>query len=600
MFGTKTHKSVAALLLGMASLLEPRIATAATALQLSGSIAGVVTDPLGIPQMGATVMLYNRLDRMSEKVMTNERGEFLFSGLFPSLYSVRVTLATYLPAFRQGITVQPGARSLLNVNLGGLFSTIQFSYPSLENGSLITDDWKWVLRSASATKPVLRFIEKNPTSDPYATTHRTAAFSDTRGVLKLSAGEGGLLTSTGNEADLGTAFALATSLYGNNILEVSGNVGYGSATGVPTAAFRTSYSRSVAGGAPEVSLTMRQMFLPSRLGASLSGNESAIPMLRTVSAAYDDRTQLSDEITLQYGFAMDSVQFMEHMNYFSPYARLAYAMGDGAELVFAYTSGNARPDLAGNNSADSLQRDLSNLAVFPNISLRGGRPKIQRGQEYEITYSRKAGSRTFYVSAYRESVANAALSMVSPDSQFAAGDVLPDLFSGSSVFNAGDYTSAGYTAAVTQNVGEHVSATVMYGSMGALTADNRELVTNSPDELRSLIHESRRHAATARVTATSPWTGTHMVASYQFTSDHRWAMPGNMYSTQAIRQTPGLNVYIRQPIPGLGLLPWRMEATADLRNLLAQGYLPLSTVSGQSVLLVETPRSFRGGLSFIF
>ena len=48
------------------------------------------------------------------------------------------------------------------------------------------------------------------------------------------------------------------------------------------------------------------------------------------------------------------------------------------------------------------------------------------------------------------------------------------------------------------------------------------------------------------------------------------------------------------------MLPWRMEATADLRNMLAQGYLPLGMASGQRVLLVETPRSFRGGLSFIF
>jgi hypothetical protein len=48
------------------------------------------------------------------------------------------------------------------------------------------------------------------------------------------------------------------------------------------------------------------------------------------------------------------------------------------------------------------------------------------------------------------------------------------------------------------------------------------------------------------------------------------------------------------------MLPWRMEATADLRNMLAQGYLRLGMADGQSVLLVETPRSFRGGLSFIF
>jgi hypothetical protein len=43
-----------------------------------------------------------------------------------------------------------------------------------------------------------------------------------------------------------------------------------------------------------------------------------------------------------------------------------------------------------------------------------------------------------------------------------------------------------------------------------------------------------------------------------------------------------------------------MEASADLRNMLAQGYLPLSVVDGRRILLVQTPRSFRGGLSFIF
>jgi hypothetical protein len=126
------------------------------------------------------------------------------------------------------------------------------------------------------------------------------------------------------------------------------------------------------------------------------------------------------------------------------------------------------------------------------------------------------------------------------------------------------------------------------------------VVSNSPDELRSMIRSSRQQAATARITATSPWTGTHMIASYQWTGDPRAVMPGHLYSTEAVRQLPGMNIYVRQPIPGLGGLPWRVEATADLRNLLAQGYLPLAMAGGQQLLLVETPRSFRGGLSFIF
>ena len=161
-------------------------------------------------------------------------------------------------------------------------------------------------------------------------------------------------------------------------------------------------------------------------------------------------------------------------------------------------------------------------------------------------------------------------------------------------------SSSGYTAAVTQELGQHVSATVMFGSTGALTADNREIVSDSPDELRSMIHAGRRIAATARVAATAPWTGTHFIASYQVTGDHRWASPGHSYSTASVRQMPGLNLYVRQTIPGLGMLPWRMEATADLRNMLAQGYLSLGVAGGQQLMLVENPRSVRGGLSFIF
>jgi hypothetical protein len=56
---------------------------------------------------------------------------------------------------------------------------------------------------------------------------------------------------------------------------------------------------------------------------------------------------------------------------------------------------------------------------------------------------------------------------------------------------------------------------------------------------------------------------------------------------------------VRQPLPW-SLAPCRMEITADLRNLLAQGYLPLTVEGGRRVYLMQTPRAFRGGLSFIF
>ena len=596
MFKAKTHMTLTSLALGMACLAVPCVSTAATPVKLSGAIDGVVRNAGGVPQLGAAVVLYNRQDRTLDRVLTDSAGNFQFLGLSPDLYSVRVTMAAFL-AFKKDILVQPGMRSVLAVNLNSLFSTIQLAYPPIENGSLITDDWKWALRTGAAARPVQRFLPElapRPVS-----TARIAAFSDTRAILRLSAGEGAVVTGVANEADLGTAYALATSLFGSHTLQVSGNLGYGSQTGVPTAAFRTSYSRNLMGGSPEVSVTMRQLFLPGRLAAALSGSENSFPLLRTMSAAFDDHTQINEDITLRYGFALDSVAFLDHLNYFSPYARLVWSMGDGATLDVTYTSGNARPDLAGSPSSEEadLQRGLNSLALFPRMSVRAGKPKVQRGEEYEVTYSRTAGSRTFSASAYHESVSNTAITLSAPAGLYSNADLLPDVFSDSSTFNAGDFTSTGYTVALTQNLSEHVSATVLYGSVGVLTANRHELLSDNPDELRTMIRAGRRQAATARVTATIPSSGTHVVASYQWTSEGRWALPGNLYSTQAFHPMPGFNVLIRQPIPGFSK---RVEATADVRNMLAQGYLPLGMVNGRRVMLAPTPRSLRGGLAFIF
>ena len=137
---------------------------------------------------------------------------------------------------------------------------------------------------------------------------------------------------------------------------------------------------------------------------------------------------------------------------------------------------------------------------------------------------------------------------------------------------------------------------MMLGSEGALTIDNSPLVSGSPEELRSLLHEAQRHVATTRVEATVPWTKTHVVASYQWSDNDRWATPGNVYSTQPNRTMPGFNLCVHQPLPGFAR---RVEATADIRNMLAQGYLPVG-MGSQQLILIETPRMLRGGLAFTF
>jgi hypothetical protein len=578
--------------------------SAVSPVKLSGGLTGLVSDGVGVPQMGATVLLFNHEDRLFARALTDEKGGFSFLSLVPDVYSIRISLRSFVPVFRDNILVQPGVRSVLNINLTTLFSTIQLVTPPPGERALMSDDWKWVLRSASATRPVLRILPNfDPNFDPNHPRRNSAVFSETRGLVRLSGGDGGQVTGYGNEADLGTAFAVATSLFGNNQLAVSGNLGYTAQSGMATAGFRTSYTRDLGGITPVVSLTMREMVVP-RLTDAMAGGPGAmgdLPPLRTMSISLGDQAQLSETLQLQYGFSLDSVSFLDHLHYFSPYAHLNYELPDSSKIDLSYTSGNARPDLGSSQAAldSELQRDINALSLVPRVSLRDGRAKVQRGEDLEIGYSRKEGSRTYRVSAYRERVSNAALTIVAPGGLYIGGDILPDLFSSSSIFDAGNYQTLGYTASVTQNLGDNFKLTALYGSVGVLVPQSDQLSTDNPEELRSLIHASRRNAVTTRGSGTVTRSGTHFIASYQW-MEQGAITPAHMYSTQSVRPEPGLNIYVRQPIPTFFSLPWRMEASADLRNLLAQGYLPMSFADGRRLLLVQTPRSFRGGLSFIF
>src|SRR5208282_3948679 len=120
-----------------------------------------------------------------------------------------------------------------------------------------------------------RFLSQNPDAQDSS---RAVVFSQTRGVVRLSAGDGAFVGDTADEADLGTAFALATPLYGSGSLQVSGNLGYGAQAGAPATALRASYSRQLGLSQPVASITLRQLYLPGRLGGILSGPDASMPV----------------------------------------------------------------------------------------------------------------------------------------------------------------------------------------------------------------------------------------------------------------------------------------------------------------------------------
>lgn len=566
-----------------------------------GALAGQVRSAGKTPQMGATVVLMNRYHRPLQRTTTDADGRFRFDSLIPDYYAVRVAQPSFVPASHDRILVKAGLDSYLTVQLATFLSSIELVYQSPGQSSVLSEDWKWTLRSASATRPVLRFGPQRETVLT-GTARSASAFSTTGGILRLSAGDGGSSSPHGSEADLGTAFALATSLFGNNELRFSGNLGYASAAGMPAAGFRTRFARTDPDSfSPAVELTVRQVLLRHRAGqAFLSGPLASrdVPALRSLSLKFQERMNVTDHMVLDYGFALESVAFLERLNYVSPFARLRYELGRLGAVEAGYSSGVPPLDLASSPAASHesrLQQDLSGLALFPRLSLAGNRTRMQRSTGYELSFHKVAGSRTYSAGLYRERVRDLSVAMAGDTSVFDPGDLLPDLASSSSLYDLGSYSAQGFLAGLTQAFGQKWTAGAAYGQGTALTPGAGVV---APAGLRASLRPAARPWATARFAGVLPVTGTAITTAYVWTPSGA-LVPVHSWLTQRFQPAAGLNIGIRQPLPSLGA-PGRIEATAEIRNAFGQGYTSILTADSRQLLLVQFPKTIRGGLSFIF
>src|SRR5580765_7318780 len=159
---------------------------AGESISLSGQILGDVRNSNGVSQMGAAVSLYNRYDELVRRGLSNQDGRFVFDSLTPDVYSIRVSLASFVPALRRNISVLAGSENLLKIQLASALSTIELVPLTSPEGALMSDSWKWVLRSSHATRPVLRLVPQTSSSH----SAMASLFSDTSAMVKLSAGDG--------------------------------------------------------------------------------------------------------------------------------------------------------------------------------------------------------------------------------------------------------------------------------------------------------------------------------------------------------------------------------------------------------------------------
>ena len=141
-----------------------------------------------------------------------------------------------------------------------------------------------------------------------------------------------------------------------------------------------------------------------------------------------------------------------------------------------------------------------------------------------------------------------------------------------------------------------VSATVDYAYGGTLALDQERVGLQEIQEHSTL---KNRSALGAKLKGTAPGTKTHWIASYRWTSGTALT-PVDMFNASAGQTDPFLDIFLRQPLPGTSSLPGHMDVLLEVKNLLAQGYVPVVGQDRRTVYLVQSARAVRGGVEFSF
>jgi len=558
------------------------LALPAMAAPNAGKIAGIVRDSSGVPQMGATVIISREqaslspiLDSLHQELLTNDGGKFTTGALPAGSYSVKVTLAGFLPSLEQHIRVSDQQTTLLDIVLGSLFSSLEKMRHDPDQ-LVPSDEWIWVLRAASASRPVLRWQGGSaPGNDPLQETLPSAPGD--RGRIELTSGSDhpGSISNPGDAP--ATAFVYGWKLGDGGKILMAGQFNYDGVT--PGGGVATEWLPSgELGIGPETTVLVRE----TRVGGIGGGGL----VFRGFRVSHDDELTLGDRVSIRYGGEVVMAGLNGTAAALLPRAEVAVRMSD---RWLASGTVAARPWDSTNTS--DLQSAMDSLDSLPTLLLHNGRSALADNLHEEIAVERildKAS--TFTAAVFHDRSSNTAV--------FGMGnatgpDFLPDIYSNVFAYDAGATQSTGARLVYTRKFGDSTDASFIYAYGGVLAPGLGLAATGAArDELTTQYRSSFAARASGRL----PVLHTRVIASYKWIGGQAVSRL-DPYGESLYHMDPFLSLEVRQPLPYV--LSGHMEAMVDIGNLLAQGYVPLATSDG-NVVLVPSCRYFRGGFSFQF
>jgi Carboxypeptidase regulatory-like domain len=547
-----------------------------------GKLAGVVIDANGTPQMGANVELFAEAPgaAAARELLTNTQGVFSGEKLSPGLYTARVTLAGFLPTLEKHIRINPNITTVLRVELESMFASLDQLRRQPSNTAVEGDDWKWVLRSASATRPVLEWMDETQLA--------AQNVSSDRGMprlprMKLEFTDGARHPGSGSNlvSAPATAFAYDQKLGGTSRLILAGQMSYDQSA--PAGSIATVWLPTGSLGAgPHTALVLRQAKL---------GPEGQT--FRGVRIDQGGAIALGDRAILSYGGEYVLVGLGAAASSLRPRTKLDVRVNDdwSATLIFTSLPNGPGPlEAAGEAGNNALAAALNELDGFPTLMWHGGKPVLQSGWHEEAAAERKLGSHgKLQVAGFHDD--NRHVAVFGRGNDLPAGDFFQDIFSNGFAYDGGSSSTWGTRVALREKLDDDVELTAVYAFSGAL-APGEDL----NGVLRDILRTAPRHSLGVSVTGKLPRTNTKLEAGYKWVNGVTISRV-DLYGESLYQIDPYLHVGIRQPLPKFVLGRW--EAVADCDNLLAQGSVPLTTRDGR-MNLVPAFRSFRGGLSVQF
>ncbi len=542
----------------------------------SGKISGVVLDSAGTPQMGATIFVTSdQLFKLSSiELLTNDRGRFSTELLPSGTYSIKVTLAGFLPVIEEHVRVNDEHTTLLQIVLGSVFSSLE-KLRRQPDQQVSADEWAWVLRSAAATRPVLRWQDGDVILGAPPAQFETSQSQAGRIQLELTSGSDHP-GSVSNPADSpGTALVYDVGLGGNQQLLMASQFSYES--GSYSGGFATQWIPS---GKPGVGPVATLLLRESQLGPDG-------PTFRGLRMSFDNSFTLGDRVSIRYGSDFVMASLAGTTAAARPRAQMALQLTPTWQASVLVAT-NGWQDSANDQSA--LQSALNTLDEFPILLMRDRHSVLENGLHEELavehTFNKDA---SLTLALFNDHASHTA---VFGHGTVTGPDYLQDFISNVFAYDAGESSSLGTRVAYHQRLSDNVSATIIYEYAGALSP------IEDPSEaiLRNQLQTRYRQSAGVHVTAKAPRVGTKLTAGYKWINGPVVSAM-DPYGQSLYHLDPYLSIGIRQPLPSF--IPGHAEILADCGNLLAQGYVPLTTGDGR-VVLIPTYRYLRGGLSFQF